>query len=288
MYERISFNPYNGYWFSGFLVKELLDKTGCFKITLDLGISWKEVCIENNKIMINNETIDLRDIIPKHEDQVVFYTRNNIFIVEKRVLNGYYKLKAIGIDKAPTLEINGIHMHRITDLDPWSDARLKVKKLNIKHGDKVLDTCLGLGYTAINILLQGASQVYSIEIDENVIWIAEHNPWSRELSNPKINLFKGDVTRIISIFEDNMFDKILHDPPRYSGSTGELYSLMFYKELYRVLKPGGKLYHYTGEPGRYKKASIVKGIGERLRKAGFYPVLYDKNTRGYIAYKQDY
>ena len=279
------FKPRKGYWFTSYLINHLIGRNGCFKTTLDLGVSWREVCVEDNKVIIGDDIIDLESIKLKHEDHIVFYSKKDLYVVEKRTRKGYYKLKAIALDKAPTLEINGIHMHRVTGIDPWTDALSKVRKLGVKPGDKVLDTCLGLGYTAINILLRGASRVYSVEIDENVIWIAEHNPWSHKLSDQRLTIFKGGVTEIVEIFEEGFFDKILHDPPRYSSSTGDLYSLTFYKELYRILKPGGKLYHYTGEPHRHGGPSIVKGIGDRLRKAGFYPVVYDKTTQGYIAYK---
>ena len=77
----------------------------------------------------------------------------------------------------------------------------------------------------------------------------------------------------------------MHDPPRFSGSTGDLYSLEFYKELHRVLKPRGLLFHYTGEPRRRGAPSILKGIRERLEKAGFRVLYYDEDAQGYVAAK---
>jgi len=284
--EIWEFNPRKGYWFTSYLLEKLQNRSGCFPLTLDIGLSDTVVCVEKSLLRVGDHVFELNAVKPRREDHVVFYDteENRLYEVVVSAATGYYKLKAIGPDKAPTLEINGIHMHRITGIDPWSDAKIKVEKLGVKRGDTVLDTCLGLGYTAVNSLKRGARAVYSVEIDESVLWIAERNPWSRELGSG-IVVIRGDVVEEVAVFPENYFDKILHDPPRYSSSTGNLYSLEFYRELYRVLKPGGKLYHYTGEPGKHRGAGIVKGIGERLRRAGFYPVFFDEESMGYIAFK---
>ena len=66
-----------------------------------------------------------------------------------------------------------------------------------------------------------------------------------------------------------MFDIIIHDPPRLSLAT-ELYSLDFYKQIFRVLKNNGKLYHYTGNPGsRNRHANLPGNVVKRLKIAGF-------------------
>lgn len=278
--------PVRGYWFTQYLLKILRGRSGCFNTTLDLGFTLTRVCVENGKLLLRDNVIGLESLKLTSDDRVLLYSfSEGVYEVVRSTSTGYYKLKAIALDKAPTLEINGIHMHRITEIDPWSDAKLKVARLGVKPGERVLDTCLGLGYTAIHSLLRGASQVISFEIDPNVLWIAERNPWSHRLVDNRIVIYNDDVTRGIADLPSNHFDKVLHDPPRYSKSTGELYSLEFYRELYRVLKPGGKLYHYTGEPRKHGTPSIVKGIGERLRKAGFYPVFFDHRSLGYIAIK---
>ena len=66
-----------------------------------------------------------------------------------------------------------------------------------------------------------------------------------------------------------MFDAVIHDPPRLSLAS-ELYSLDFYKQLSRVMKKDGKLYHYTGSPGsRNRKINLAGNAGKRLKIAGF-------------------
>ncbi|RLG81748.1 MAG: methyltransferase [Thermoprotei archaeon] len=281
-----TFKPVKGYWFTKYLLEKLKEARGCIEITLDIGISTKRVLVERGVLLIDDYSIKINDVMPSSYDRVVLYEPSGrVYEVVRACPKGFYKLKVVEAKTAPTLEISGIHMHRITGITPWKDSELKVRKLKISPGDTVLDTCLGLGYTAIHSLIRGARNVYSVEIDENVLWIAERNPWSHRLVNNNIMIYRGDVTDIVKKFDTESFDKILHDPPRYTSSTGALYGIEFYRELYRVLKPGGRLYHYTGEPRKHSAPSIVKGIGERLRRAGFYPVLYDHRTLGYIAFK---
>ena len=65
----------------------------------------------------------------------------------------FYKLAKTG--GAPTLEIDGIRMHRTKDTTPDRMRWKKSKILGLRHG-KVLDTCMGLGYTAIQADEYGA------------------------------------------------------------------------------------------------------------------------------------
>jgi len=279
------FKPIQGYWFTWPLVEKLKKKNGCFPVTLDLGLSTTYICVENRFVRINNEYFLLEDLVPGEVDRVKLVAGSEIYDVVKHAERGFYKLKVVELDKAPTLEISGIHMHRVTSIDPWNDTLLKIKSARISRGHVVLDTCMGLGYTAIASLQHGASLIYTFEIDENVVWIAERNPWSRALESGKIKRFLGDVTMLISELPNEFFDRVIHDPPRFSRSTGNLYSLEFYKELFRVLKPRGVLFHYTGEPRRHGSPSILKGIKRRLEKAGFRILRFDEKALGFVAVK---
>ncbi|ENN96284.1 SAM-dependent methyltransferase, partial [Methanocaldococcus villosus KIN24-T80] len=73
--------------------------------------------------------------------------------------------------------------------------------------------------------------------------------------------------------------------PRFS-LAGHLYSEEFYRELYRVLKPGGRLFHYVGNPGKkYRGKDLQKGVMERLRKVGFKEVKKVEKALGVVAKK---
>lgn len=168
---------------------------------------------------------------------------------------------------APTLLVAGFPMHRIKDSDPHQSALAMVKTLAPIKG-VVLDTCTGLGYTAIRIA-GTAHRVVTIELDPAAQEIARQNPWSQALfENPVIEQRIGDSFEIVSTFAPSAFDSILHDPPTMS-LAGELYSQEFYHQLYRVLNRSGKLFHYIGDPDSKFGANITRGVIQRLKSAGF-------------------
>ncbi|MEZ0345064.1 MAG: MnmC family methyltransferase [Infirmifilum sp.] len=177
----------------------------------------------------------------------------------------YYKLRYLGERTPPTVEIDGIHMHNISGTTPDRDAKRKVDMLAVRRGEKGLDICTGLGYTATEAYRRGAS-IITIEADLNVLRIAEHNPFSRELS--RVEILLGDALQVIDVFPEEGFDFILHDPPVFAFAP-KLYSTEFYVKLARILKKRGRLFHYTGSPGKHRGLDIQRGVAERLRKAGF-------------------
>ena len=169
---------------------------------------------------------------------------------------------------APTIEISGIRMHVTKNMNPMQDTKKKIESILPLKGIG-LDTCMGLGYTAIEAS-HHADFVFACEKDENVLEIAKLNPWSNELfNNKKINIIKGSSFEQVKVFKPNMFDFVIHDPPRLSLST-ELYSQEFYNQIYRVLKQNGKLYHYIGNPGsKNRNMNLPANVAKRLQIAGF-------------------
>ncbi|MBS3073589.1 methyltransferase [Candidatus Pacearchaeota archaeon] len=185
----------------------------------------------------------------------------------------------------PTLKISGVPMHRHVKITPDIDTGLKID--SARPFGNVLDTCTGLGYTAIySAKLEKVKKVTTIEKDENVIKIARMNEASKELfNNSKIQIINTDLNEKIKEFKVETFDTIIHDPPTFSMAV-ELYQLAFYKELLRVLKKGGRLWHYAPNPGKLKdKKPLHAKIERRLKEAGFKNVLYDEKSNGVIAIK---
>ncbi|HRW51172.1 MAG TPA: spermine synthase, partial [Caldilinea sp.] len=80
------------------------------------------------------------------------------------------------------------------------------------------------------------------------------------------------------------FDAIIHDPPMFS-LAGELYSLAFYRELLRVLRRGGRLFHYIGNPESKSGATVTRGVVRRLTEAGFRRVQERAQAFGVVAVK---
>jgi predicted methyltransferase len=254
------------------VAKNLLEaESHKIKISLDLGITFSEVIIDNQYIHFPDSQIlnknELKSIVNKDTE---IYALINNELIKIAMFDGktYLKLRNVLPNTAPTLEIDGIHMHRIKNITPWEDSKLKVLSLLPLKDKKVLDICTGLGYTAIHASNFEASKIITIEKNISVLKIAEYNPWSWKLTDKKINIIIGDAYKIINNLKDEYFDKIIHDPPRMK-LAGELYSKEFYKELYRILKPNGVIFHYTGAPGEKRGINIIKGVAERLKSIGF-------------------
>ncbi|PPJ42539.1 MULTISPECIES: MnmC family methyltransferase [unclassified Pseudoxanthomonas] len=173
---------------------------------------------------------------------------------------------------APTFEIDGIKMLPTSKESPLDDAQRKVALVE-PRGKVVLDTCGGLGYFAACCLAAGAARIRSFEKNEDVLWLRTLNPWSPDPEAPehggRLELMHADVSRAIADIADASVDAVLHDPPRF-GIAGELYSQAFYDQLARVLRRGGKLFHYTGSPNKLTSGRDVPGeVAKRLEKAGF-------------------
>jgi len=186
-------------------------------------------------------------------------------------------------DKAPSMLIAGFVMHRIKDIDPYQDTLRKIAAISPVVG-RVLDTATGLGYTAIEAA-KSAEQVVTIELDPGAQEMARLNPWSQALfDNPKIQQVMGDAFEVVQDFADQSFLRIIHDPPTFS-LAGELYSGEFYRQLFRILKRGGRVFHYVGDPNSKASGSITRGVVRRLQEAGFVRVLRRPEAYGVVAYR---
>lgn len=181
----------------------------------------------------------------------------------------FFKLVFVKEGKPPTVEISGIKMHVTQNGDPEKDTHRKLRTLRPVSGT-ILDTCCGLGYSAIHLgRVKDVHMVVTVEKDPTMIAICKENPWSAELwHNPKIHLIAADVSHLIATFPSGRFSAVVHDPPRFALAP-ELYEISFYREIWRVLRDGGKLYHYTGDPHRKGGRGLPQRARSRLREAGF-------------------
>lgn len=185
-------------------------------------------------------------------------------------------------ESAPTILIAGFPMHRIKGTNPYQDTLTKIKAAN--PTGRVLDTSMGLGYTAIQAA-RTAEQVITIELDPAVVEVARQNPWSQDLfTSPKIERRVADSFEEVTTFAPETFSRIIHDPPTMQ-LAGDLYSGEFYRELHRILKPNGRLFHYIGDLESPFGARVAKGVVERLGKAGFRSVTRRGEAFGVVASK---
>ncbi len=279
-----------GFVISGYHISKLAQAPpGKMKISLDLGLTTNEVTIGDGKVLLpDGQELDmalLNRIARKRENEKCYLIENSslmyIYLFEN---NHTYRLYEPHIDWPPTLWISGSMMHTVSVSKPVDEAGLKVNSLGGVHG-KALDTCFGLGYSAIKLLEHGAAEVATYEVSASVIEIAKANPWSRKVfGNKRIKVNNQDVYESVKLMHENSFDVIMHDPPNVK-LEGKLYSLEFYKGLYRILKRGGRIYHFVGG-GRIPlehKVDYASGVAKRLSEAGFKEV--KKSYRGFTAIK---
>jgi len=183
---------------------------------------------------------------------------------------------------APTILVSGIPMHRIKGTNPQLDTLAKLRAIGTISG-RVLDTATGLGYTACLASRKNTREVVTIEADPAVLEVARQNPWSKELfESEKIVQLEGDASELIHDFPDEWFDYIIHDPPQFNLS-GELYSADFYRHLLRILAPGGRVFHYLGDPESRMSGNVTRGAVRRMRDAGFGHIVPHPEAFGVVA-----
>jgi predicted methyltransferase len=254
--------------------------------SLDLGLTKTQVLLEPERVVFPDGqwlSWDRVEEIDGSESACYVVEDGEAEKVQRfsELLNRFYSL--MPTERAPTLLVSGIPMHRIKGVDPYEDTRLKIATIAPVTG-QVLDTCTGLGYTAIEAA-QTAERVVTIELDPMVLEVAHLNPWSRSLfEDPRIQQIVGDSFEEILGFEDRTFARIIHDPPMFS-LAGELYSGAYYRHLFRLLKQRGRLFHYIGDLDSRSGRNVAKGVVRRLQEAGFSRVVRKPRAFGVVAYK---
>ena len=256
------------------------------EVSPDLGLTTVEAMIKPARVCFPNGDSLRWEAIEK-----ISASENNCFVIEdseprkiqlfSEFTNLLYSL--MPTCAAPTMLVSGIPMHRIKGTDPHRDTLEKIKTVKPIVG-RVLDTATGLGYTALEAA-KTADHVVTIELDPTALEIARFNPWSRALfDNPKITQRIGDSYDVIEELDDQTFTRIIHDPPAFS-LAGHLYSGEFYVELHRVLRRGGRLFHYVGNPESKSGRNITRGVIRRLQEAGFSRVARRPRAFGVLAFK---
>jgi predicted methyltransferase len=255
-------------------------------VSLDLGLTAARAAVGSDGVRLPDGQL----LAWRHLEEIGD-SRRGCFVIEdnepckvqffSEASNRLYSL--MPTEGAPTMLVSGIPMHRFKGIDPHRDTLLKIKAVAPVVG-QVLDTATGLGYTAIEAA-KTAEHVTTVEIEPAALEVARLNPWSRALfDNPKITQVVGDVGDEVEGFEDEAFDRIIHDPPAFN-LAGDLYSGEFYRQLFRVLRRKGRLFHYVGDLETKSGRVVSKGAARRLHEAGFARVVRRPEAFGLIAYK---
>jgi uncharacterized protein len=254
--------------------------------SLDLGLSSVEVALEARGVVLPDD-----QLLPWEEVEHIAGSPAVCFAIEECTAVKIQRFSEVRnrinvllpTAGAPTVLISGVQMHRVRDVDPWEDTELKIRTIAPVTG-RVLDTCTGLGYTAI-AAARTAAEVVTIELDPAMLEVARLNPWSRPLfESPHIRQIVGDACEEVPALGAGSFGRIVHDPPMFN-LAGDLYSGEFYRALYRLLAPRGRLYHYIGDPESRSGRSVTNGALRRLQEAGFSRVVRKPQAFGLLAYK---
>jgi uncharacterized protein len=275
------------HWQARQLIEARKNGQSVVTVSLDLNLTESEVKLQPENVLLpTDERLDWKSIEEISNNQTAcYYVQENV----PKAIKGFseYSGQVYGLmptTSAPTMLISGIPMHRIKDTNPHQDTLNKIKAVAPVKGD-VLDTTTGLGYTAIEAA-KTARHVTTIEIDPMAQHIARLNPWSRALfNNPKITQVIGDAFDKIQKLSAESFSVIIHDPPMFS-LAGDLYSLAFYQQAFRVLKHNGRIFHYIGDPESKTGARVTKGVLRRLQEAGFARVTRAASAFGVVAHKE--
>lgn len=238
------------------------------EISLDLGKTLSKVQISADEITLPNNT-KIKPIKVKDKDKTCYIIEKNKFVKLQFFSNETNKLyKLIPTSFRPILKISATSMHKMPFVE-------KIKKLKLKG--KILDSGTGLGYTAI-AASQHSKQVITIEWDPNVIEISKLNPYSEELfTKNNIKQINADFTKEVKKFKNNEFDNIILDAGTIHQS-GNFFSTNNYKEVYRVLMLGGKLYHYLPQSGIKRGRDYIGEIIKRLKTLGFKNIQRDEES----------
>ena len=254
--------------------------------SLDLGLSQVVLSLAADSIqMPDGSWLPLAGLQEITANELACYVVKNGALrrieIFSEAFDRYYSL--MPTPGAPTMLISGIPMHRIKGTDPYRDTLSKIKAAAPVVG-QVLDTTMGLGYTAIEAA-RTADHVTTIELDPAVLDICRQNPWSVSLfDNPRITRLIGDAYEVVADFDDETFTRIIHDPPMFS-LAGHLYSGAFYEQLYRLLRPSGRVFHYIGDPASRSGRNTTRGVIRRLKESGFRRVVSRPEAFGVVAYK---
>lgn len=252
------------------LLKARETPAGLFAVSLDLGLSKAKVGVSEAGVSLPGGAV-----LPWETIAEIAESDGGCFVIENGVPRKVQVFsdetgRSYGLwatEGAPTMLVSGIPMHRIKGTDPIADTRAKIGVVAPVKG-RVLDTCTGLGYTAIEAA-RTADEVVTIELDPAALEVARENPWSRELfEDPRIRQLIGDAFDVVRTLDDASFDAVIHDPPQFS-LAGELYSLDFYRTLHRVLRARGRVFHYVGDPESKMSGNVTRGVLRRLEEAGF-------------------
>ena len=233
---------------------------------------------ENNARVINDDIFDLvNELFDREKSSRNIESRVNFF----DTYNNYFVLTDDGSYSINSREIN----HKVETLHTSTGAIsesfekfIKPMKFDYSKDITILDICAGLGYNttaAISDFINNSNKnltVDMVEISKATLAcgllvpspITEHDITKKAIeeelikqnyatlslekgeipSNININIFIEDARKTVQKLKDNTYDAIFLDPFSQNMAP-ELFSLEFFKEFKRLIKPNGIITTYT-------------------------------------------
>lgn len=253
--------------------------------SIDLNLTRRAFTVTSDGVLLDEGNAlgdPLLDYVARDENSCWIVEGDELVKIEafSEETQRYYSLYPT--PSAPTMLISGIPMHRIQGTDPWRDTQAKIAAAGPIHGD-VLDTCTGLGYTALQAA-KSASHVTTVELDETAHEVVRQNPWSGHIfTEANVTMRIGDSAEVVAELPNASFDIIIHDPPMFS-LAGDLYSADFYREAKRILRKRGRFFHYIGNPESKSGATVTRGVIRRLQEVGYARVIAKPQAFGVTAF----
>lgn len=183
------------------------------------------------------------------------------------------------------------YMNNVISLGTHKSWRKKVAKaLPIPVGSKVLDLCCGTGDWTIHHAqaVGSGGHVIGLDFSENMLAVAQTKVKTLQLEQ-QITLVQGDAMH--TSYEDNTFDFVTigfglrNLPDKVAGL----------EEMYRVLKPGGKVIILeTSQPDnpiirpfwRFYFSKIMPLLGKLLTKQQAEYQYLDETTEKFMSYQE--
>src|SRR3989338_508184 len=151
------------------------------------------------------------ELLTKHGNIEYFYDANFVYAREGESVHKlaifdkhYYKLRHM--KGAIILEIDGLRMNLVKDFkSPLDYSKEVARNLKITKDSIVLDTCMGLGYTAMAAAVT-SERVITCEASEAVMELAYWNPFCKIFEQKNIQTINADVGTRIKSFDKSSFD----------------------------------------------------------------------------------
>lgn len=135
--------------------------------------------------------------------------------------------------KPSTIKVDGVEITVLPQVfSPKSDSILLAKRMKIKKGETVLDTCAGTGIQTIYAAkIKNAGRVYSCDI----------NPYA--VANIKLNVKKHSLEKKVKVFQTNifpkkieLFDVIIANPPYTDHQPKNIVEKSVWDQGHKTLK----------------------------------------------------